>query len=319
MYWRPTGTSRSSPTAVPPPGFRLAEWEAVVQAHGSPLPRRPFPAGRCRGSGSRGRIVRAGFPGRRRRSRRASQSAHAAVAECRQPESSMRCHTLDMKTHAALRPIVAMALVVALLSGCSLFGDGPKWGPSGTRTKRPARCRRCRNPLPTHRFEIDPTTDIVGVVQKTRATKEDTLTDIARRFNVGYEEIVRANPGVDPWLPGEDSEIVIPSQFILPNAPREGIVINCRGDATLLLPEGEEGRAAGRAHLSHRHRQGGLEDAGRRDQDRAPAEGSHLASDRHPSSRSIARSAARSSTRSSARVRTIRSAATRSISAGRAT
>ena len=48
-----------------------------------------------------------------------------------------------------------------------------------------------------------PTTDIVGVVQKTIATKEDTLTDIARRFNVGYEEIVRANPGVDPWLPGE--------------------------------------------------------------------------------------------------------------------
>ena len=52
------------------------------------------------------------------------------------------------------------------------------------------------------------------------------LTDIARRFNVGYEEIVRANPGVDPWLPGEGREIVIPSQFILPNAPREGIVIN---------------------------------------------------------------------------------------------
>jgi L,D-transpeptidase ErfK/SrfK len=63
------------------------------------------------------------------------------------------------------------------------------------------RVPRCRNRSPTHQFEITPTTDVVGVVQKTLGTKEDTLTDIARRFNVGYEEIVRANPGVDPWLP----------------------------------------------------------------------------------------------------------------------
>jgi L,D-transpeptidase ErfK/SrfK len=81
-------------------------------------------------------------------------------------------------------------------------------------------------PVPTHKFEITPDEDIVGVLQVTQSTKEDTLSDIARRFNVGYEEIVRANPGVDPWLPGADREIVIPSRFILPNAAREGIVIN---------------------------------------------------------------------------------------------
>ena len=63
-------------------------------------------------------------------------------------------------------------------------------------------------------------------MQITTAAKEDTLTDIARRFNVGYEEIVRANPGVDPWLPGEGKQIVVPTQFVLPNAPREGVVIN---------------------------------------------------------------------------------------------
>ena len=134
-------------------------------------------------------------------------------------------------------------------------------------------------PVPTHRFEIDATTDIVGVVQKTNATKEDTLTDIARRFNVGYEEIVRANPGVDPWLPGENREIVIPSQFILPNAPREGIVINAAAMRLFYYPKVKKGEHAGRAHLSHRHRQGGLEDARRRDQDRAPHEGSGVAPD----------------------------------------
>ncbi|MFI4914704.1 MAG: L,D-transpeptidase family protein [Steroidobacterales bacterium] len=58
------------------------------------------------------------------------------------------------------------------------------------------------------------------------SSKEDTLPDVARRFNVGYEEIVRANPGVDPWLPGEGRRVVVPTRFVLPNAPRQGIVIN---------------------------------------------------------------------------------------------
>jgi L,D-transpeptidase ErfK/SrfK len=57
-------------------------------------------------------------------------------------------------------------------------------------------------------------------------SKDDTLTDIARRFNIGYEEILRANPGVDPWLPGAGREVVLPTQFVLPDAPHEGIVIN---------------------------------------------------------------------------------------------
>jgi L,D-transpeptidase ErfK/SrfK len=52
------------------------------------------------------------------------------------------------------------------------------------------------------------------------------LPDLARRFDIGYEEIVRANPGVDPWIPGEGRHIVVPTQFILPDAPHEGIVIN---------------------------------------------------------------------------------------------
>jgi L,D-transpeptidase ErfK/SrfK len=35
-----------------------------------------------------------------------------------------------------------------------------------------------------------------------------------------------ANPNVDPWLPGVDAELLVPSSYILPDAPREGIVIN---------------------------------------------------------------------------------------------
>ncbi len=82
------------------------------------------------------------------------------------------------------------------------------------------------SPVATQFFELEPGQDMVGVVQRTTASKEDTLTDIVRRFNVGYEEIVRANPGVDPWLPGEGKEILVPTQYILPNVERKGIVIN---------------------------------------------------------------------------------------------
>ena len=146
-----------------------------------------------------------------------------------------------MKTQAALRPIFATLLSLAVLSGCSLFGDGPGWGAKRDTEKVAEVVPELPQPVATHLFEIDPTVDIVGVVQKTKATKEDTLTDIARRFNVGYEEIVRANPKVDPWLPGEGREIVIPTQFILPNAPREGIVINAAAMRLFYYPKVKKG------------------------------------------------------------------------------
>jgi L,D-transpeptidase ErfK/SrfK len=81
-------------------------------------------------------------------------------------------------------------------------------------------------PVAMHEFTVEPTDDVVGNVQIIRARDEDTLSDIARRFNVGYEEIVSANPGVDPWVPKAGTEIVIPTAFVLPDAKREGIVIN---------------------------------------------------------------------------------------------
>ena len=78
----------------------------------------------------------------------------------------------------------------------------------------------------THRFMVGPEEDVVGRLQVTVARHEDTFADIARRFNIGYAELVRANPGVDPWIPGAGTEIVLPTEFVLPDAPREGLVLN---------------------------------------------------------------------------------------------
>jgi L,D-transpeptidase ErfK/SrfK len=55
---------------------------------------------------------------------------------------------------------------------------------------------------------------------------QDTLFDIARRYGLGYEEIVSANPGVDIWIPGEGTRVLLPNRRILPPGLREGIVVN---------------------------------------------------------------------------------------------
>jgi len=96
-------------------------------------------------------------------------------------------------------------------------------------------------PVANQRFELNPGDDVVGVVQVVHTTKEDTLADVARRFNIGYEEIVRANPKVDAWLPGEGTEVIVPSQFVLPDAPRAGLVINIPSMRIFYFPPAKKG------------------------------------------------------------------------------
>lgn len=96
-------------------------------------------------------------------------------------------------------------------------------------------------PVATHRFELDEGDDVIGVLQVTRVQGEDTFSDIARRFNLGYEEMVRANPGVDPWVPGVGREIVLPTQYVLPAAPREGLVINLAQLRVFYFPKVKQG------------------------------------------------------------------------------
>ena len=68
--------------------------------------------------------------------------------------------------------------------------------------------------------------DVIGEVVAAAAEAEDTLLDLARRYGLGYEEITNANPGVDPWLPGAGTVVLVPKRRLLPRAPRSGIVIN---------------------------------------------------------------------------------------------
>src|ERR1700716_776868 len=111
------------------------------------------------------------------------------------------------------------------IGACSLFRPTPVAPPPVVKALPPP-VPQLPKPNATHRSDVEPGNDIVGYVQKTTVGMDDTLPDIARRFDVGYEEILTANPGVDPWLPGVGREIVVPTQFILPAAPHEGVVVN---------------------------------------------------------------------------------------------
>lgn len=130
--------------------------------------------------------------------------------------------------HRAIQPALPLrhaSTIVAVLAlgGCSLFMPRE---PEPVEPAVPAQ-PELQAPMATHTFPFDPeTTGVVGELQVTHARYEDTLADIARRFNLGFDEIARANPDVDPWLPGEGTRIVLPTQFVLPDAPPEGVVVN---------------------------------------------------------------------------------------------
>jgi L,D-transpeptidase ErfK/SrfK len=67
---------------------------------------------------------------------------------------------------------------------------------------------------------------MVGEASHYFTTKEDTLLDVARNHNLGYVEMVAANPGIDPWIPGAGTKIHLPTGHLLPDGPREGVLLN---------------------------------------------------------------------------------------------
>jgi L,D-transpeptidase ErfK/SrfK len=67
---------------------------------------------------------------------------------------------------------------------------------------------------------------VYGADLSVKAAYADTLLDIARRYSVGYEEIRRANPNLDLWIPGANADVIVPGRRILPPGPHEGIVVN---------------------------------------------------------------------------------------------
>ena len=83
---------------------------------------------------------------------------------------------------------------------------------------------------------------VIGEVVALPGERRDTLSDIARRYNVGWDAIRQANPGVDAWMVDRDVAIILPTQYILPAAPREGIVLNLAEMRVYYYPPAKAGQ-----------------------------------------------------------------------------
>lgn len=66
------------------------------------------------------------------------------------------------------------------------------------------------------------------------------LESIAARYKIGLLGMLEANPGVDPWLPKAGTQLTVPLQMLLPDAPREGIVVNLAELRLYYYPKGEQ-------------------------------------------------------------------------------
>ncbi|WP_413785033.1 MULTISPECIES: L,D-transpeptidase family protein [unclassified Marinobacter] len=120
---------------------------------------------------------------------------------------------MGFKTYSVL------ALLAAILAVQPAWAAKPKSTP-----EQPAAAQATdRSPrVPT--FEIKG--DLAGRLDVFTTQYEDTFAEVGSQLAMGYLELVKANPGVDPWLPGEGTTITLPRQYIIPDARREGIVIN---------------------------------------------------------------------------------------------
>jgi L,D-transpeptidase ErfK/SrfK len=66
----------------------------------------------------------------------------------------------------------------------------------------------------------------IGELRTVRTEGKETLVDVAAKYKIGYAQLIAANPGLDPWLPGTGAEVVLPEWHILPGTTRNGILLN---------------------------------------------------------------------------------------------
>lgn len=82
---------------------------------------------------------------------------------------------------------------------------------------------------------------IIGQPTIVSTRDEDTFLELAQKFKLGFQELILANPAVDPWLPGEGTQVMLPTQYILPASKREGLVLNLAELRLYYYPESPNG------------------------------------------------------------------------------
>ncbi|AEG01703.1 ErfK/YbiS/YcfS/YnhG family protein [Methylomonas methanica MC09] len=137
-------------------------------------------------------------------------------------------HYLSM---ALLRSsLICFALLAVLLNGCQSFSfikDSELLVTTGRAEF-----------VESHTFSIAGQEQIVGALASVESQQDDTLSDLARHFGLGFTDITIANPRLEPWALPENQQVLLPLQFVLPDASRKGVVLNLANMRMFYYPNG---------------------------------------------------------------------------------
>ena len=129
------------------------------------------------------------------------------------------CGIIDLSLLSNRLRLIVLCIVISSLYGCAAMKGVREVAP-------PIPPKPLAEDIERNEFSIAKGDDVIGRLAVITVEKGDTLPDIARHFSLGINEISGANPGVDIWVPKSGERVMLPLSFILPDAPRKGIVIN---------------------------------------------------------------------------------------------
>jgi len=119
--------------------------------------------------------------------------------------------------------LLAVILLSILTSGCQHLAFFPDLSENlAFQEDKPEKVHPQTETIETHEFQLSDGQTMVGTIAAVNTRENDTLSDIARHFGLGYNDISIANPSITPWAPKAGSRVLLPLQFILPDAPNKG-------------------------------------------------------------------------------------------------
>ena len=129
------------------------------------------------------------------------------------------CRIIDLSPLFHRLHLLFFVIVIVYLHGCATTRGVHE-------AYQPIPPKHLAEDIERNEFSVAKGDDVVGQLAFISLAKGDTLPDIARHFSLGFNGLSAANPGVDVWVPEAGERIMLPLSFILPDAPRKGIVIN---------------------------------------------------------------------------------------------
>ncbi len=126
---------------------------------------------------------------------------------------------------------IALSIAVAL-SGCQTL---PTFPDAQSQSLHSAKS----DSIASHEFALAPEQTMVGELASVDSRANDTLSDLARHYGLGYNDIALANAHLDPWTLTDQQPVLLPLQFIVPEAPRKGIVLNLANMRMFYFPKNQ--------------------------------------------------------------------------------